>query len=357
MSDPVFFAPARALTIAELAQLVDGHIVNTSGSHSSDAVKCGSVAPLDSAQLGQLTFLDNPKYLPQLAVTAATACLIAERYVRHLPASVIGIVCREPYRALATIMQALFPDATRLRGSIDPAATAPQIAATAIIHPTARLEAHVVVEPGAVIGAHAEVGHGTVICAYAVIGHNVRIGRDGYVGSHASIQCALIGNRVILHPGVRIGQDGFGFAMGAHGHMKMPQVGRVIIQDDVEIGANSCIDRGANRDTVIGEGTKIDNLVQVGHNVTVGRHAVIVAQVGIAGSSRIGDFAALGGQAGISGHVTIGQGARVAGHSGVANDIPPGQEVIGTPAKELRAFMRERLAIQRLVTPKGDKKQ
>ena len=156
------------------------------------------------------------------------------------------------------------------------------------VHPTARLEEGVRIEPGAIVGREAQIGRGTTIAAGAVVGYRVTIGRGSYVGPGASVTHALVGDRVILHAGVRIGQDGFGFAMGPGGHLKVPQIGRVIIQDDVEIGANSCVDRGALKDTVIGEGTKIDNLVQIGHNVVIGRHCVIVGQVGISGSAELG---------------------------------------------------------------------
>ena len=192
------------------------------------------------------------------------------------------------------------------------------------------------VEPGAIVGREAQIGRGTTIAAGALIGYRVTIGRGSYVGPGRSVTHALIGDRVILHAGVRIGQDGFGFAMGPEGHLKVPQIGRVIIQDDVEIGANSCVDRGALKDTVIGEGTKIDNLVQIGHNVVIGRHCVIVGQVGISGSSELGDFVVMGGQSGIVGHIKIGsrgadrrrlapQGGRGAGrahgrHAGRAAD-------------------------------------
>jgi UDP-3-O-[3-hydroxymyristoyl] glucosamine N-acyltransferase len=211
------------------------------------------------------------------------------------------------------------------------------------------------VEPGAVIGAGAEIGRGTVIAAGAVVAVRAAIGRDCFVGSHATVQHALIGNRVVIHAGARIGQDGFGFALGVRGHAKVPQIGRVIIQDDVEIGANTTIDRGGNRDTVIGEGTKIDNLVQIGHNAEIGRHCIIVAQVGIAGSTRIGDFVALGGQAGIAGHVDIGDGAQIGAQSGVHGNVPAGARYGGYPASPMKDWIREVAALRRLAKkPRAD---
>ena len=190
--------------------------------------------------------------------------------------------------------------------------------------PQARLESGVSADPGAVIGPGAEIGGGTAIGANAVIGAGVRIGRDCVDRRRHVISHALIGDRVIIHPGCKIGQDGFGFVMGASGHLKVPQIGRVIIQDDVEIGAGTTIDRGAIRDTVIGEGTKIDNLVQVGHNVSIGRHCILVAQSGISGSSTLGGFCCAGRRVGVNNHVTLGEGAQIAATSIVHGDVPAG---------------------------------
>jgi UDP-3-O-[3-hydroxymyristoyl] glucosamine N-acyltransferase len=209
------------------------------------------------------------------------------------------------------------------------------------VHPTARLEGGVTIDPGAVIGAGAEIGSGTVIGANAVIGTQVRIGRDCAIGPNASITYALIGDRVIVHAGCRIGQDGFGFVMGPGGHRKIPQIGRVMIQDDVEIGAGTSIDRGGLRDTVIGEGTKIDNQVQIGHNVVIGRHCVLVAQVGIAGSVVLEDYVVLGGQVGVADNLTIGEGAKVGAQSGIMSNIPAGQSWFGYPATRSRDYWRD----------------
>jgi UDP-3-O-[3-hydroxymyristoyl] glucosamine N-acyltransferase len=199
-----------------------------------------------------------------------------------------------------------------------------------------------------VIGREATVGDGTTIAAGAVVGFRVVLGRDCYVGAGATLIHAIVGNGVILHPGVRIGQDGFGFAMGGNGHVKVPQIGRVVIGDDVEIGANTTVDRGALSDTIIGEGTKIDNLVQVAHNVIIGRHCVIVAQSGIAGSAQLGDFVVMGAHSGVIGHVTVGNGAQIAGMAHVKNNVEAGARMGGTPARPFKEWAREVAAIRKL---------
>jgi UDP-3-O-[3-hydroxymyristoyl] glucosamine N-acyltransferase len=284
------------------------------------------VRPLAEAAPGHLAFLDNRKYLPQLGATRASACLVAPALADRVPKGTAALVVEAPYHAFAHALGLFYPDALTPKAAQGSVGDPP-------VHPSARLEDDVRIEQGAIVGREACIGRGTTVAAGAVVGYRVSVGRGCYIGAGASVTHALIGDRVILHAGVRVGQDGFGFAMGPKGHLKVPQVGRVIIQNDVEIGANSCVDRGALSDTVIGEGTKIDNLVQIAHNVVVGRHCVIVAMVGISGSTELGDFVVMGGQSGVVGHIKIGTGAQVAGWSHLTHDVPPGMRVGGTPGR------------------------
>jgi UDP-3-O-[3-hydroxymyristoyl] glucosamine N-acyltransferase len=333
MADPVFFPRAGTPTVAEIAALVQAPI--PTGADAARVIRGAS--PIEYAGPSDIAYMDNPRYAEALASTRAAACFVAKRFAPRVPTTTIALVTPDPYRAFARVLGQMFPSAQRPGSSFE----ATCVAAAALVHPEARLEDGVVVDPGSVVGPRAEIGHGTVIAANAVIGPDVRIGRGCFIGPGSVVSSALLGNGVIIHTGARIGQDGFGFAMGIQGHLKIPQIGRVIIQDDVEIGANTTIDRGASRDTMIGEGTKIDNLVQIGHNVVIGRHCVIVAQVGISGSATLEDFVVIGGQVGVVGHVTIGQGAQIAGSSNVASDVPPGVRWGGSPAKPLREWFRE----------------
>lgn len=347
MKQPVFFQRAVTPSLADIVAWTGAVAVPG----TDLALTIDRLAPLDDAGPGALVFLDNPKYAGNLAACAASACLMAERHLDKLPAGMAALVCREPYRAYAQVAARMYPGAVRPGSSFGATGTSPGT----FVHATARLEENVTVDPGAVIGPDACIGAGSVIGASAVIGATVQIGRDCAIGAGATVQCALIGDRVTLHPGVRVGQDGFGFAMGPGGHLKVPQVGRVIIQNDVEIGANCTIDRGANRDTIIGEGTKIDNLVQIGHNVVIGRHCVIVSHVGISGSAEIGDYVAIGGQAGVAGHLKIGAGAQIAAQAGVMGDVPVGGRWGGAPAQPLREYWRIQSVLTRLARKERDR--
>ena len=340
-----FFPAPRPFGLFEVAEKTGAKLVR-----GDPAAVITGAAPIEAAERGHLTFLDNPKYARHLDATDATACLCAPRYSASVPDRVAVLETADPYRAYAAYLEAAFPAATRPAGAFG---RGPDDACQGIVHPEAKIESDVRIEPGAVVGAGAEIGSGTVVAAGAVVAERVAIGRDCFVGANSTIQHALIGNRVVIHSGAALGQDGFGFAMGPAGHRKVAQIGRVIVQDDVEIGANTTIDRGANRDTIIGEGTKIDNQVQIGHNVEIGRHCVIVAQVGISGSARLGDFVAIGGKTGVNGHVTIGDGAQIAAVSVVHGDVPPGARWGGVPAQPVNAWFRQMAALRRLARKVG----
>ncbi|MBI5164117.1 MAG: UDP-3-O-(3-hydroxymyristoyl)glucosamine N-acyltransferase [Magnetospirillum sp.] len=339
MADPRFFHVAGPFTLARLAELSGATLAE-----GADAdLLLADVAPLEVAGPQDFSFLDNRKYAAAFEASKAGACVVGAEMAERAPAGMALLLSSDPYRAYARIAQAFYP------------VTAPQpwVAPTAWVDPSASIGEGCRLEPGAVVLAGAQIGTGCRIGANAVIGDGVVIGADCIVGANATVSHAVVGNRVNIYPGARIGQDGFGFAMGPQGHLKVPQLGRVVIGDAVEIGANTTIDRGAGPDTVIGAGSMIDNLVQIGHNVQMGRACVIVSQVGISGSTRLGDFVAAGGQAGITGHLKIGSGARIAAQSGVMRDIAPGETVGGAPAVGMKDWLRQVAALGKLARRKG----
>jgi len=347
MTDPQFFRPRAPLTVADIVALTGAE--HAAGSFPDRRV--GGVGPLDLAGPSDLTFYDNAKFREEFLATDAGVCFARAELAADAPENLAVLLVKEPYRAYVAVARVLYQDDLKPAGLFGGRGIAPG----ASVHPEAKLEDGVIADPGAVIGPRAEIGEGTLIGANAVIGAEVRIGRNCVIGANATVQYALIGDRVVIHPGVQIGQDGFGYVSGRNGHMKVPQTGRVIVQDDVEIGAGTTIDRGAHRDTMIGEGTKIDNLVQIAHNVSIGRHCVIVAHTGISGSCKLGDYVVLGGNVGLVDHITIGDGAQLAARSGVIHDVPAGEVWGGAPAVPIRQFLRQAAAIKRLAEAKTRK--
>jgi UDP-3-O-[3-hydroxymyristoyl] glucosamine N-acyltransferase len=339
MADPRFFDRAGPYSLDALAALSGATLHDP----NSGGILVADVGPLETTGPDELTFLDNPKYLDAFVRSRAGAAFVAERAIAQAPPGMALLIARDPYKAFARAAQAFYPAVkpTPRRAPsavIDPAATVP---------PDCDIADHVVIEAGARLGARCRIGANTVI------GAAVELGEDCRIGANVTLSHCILGARVVLHPGVRIGQPGFGFAPEPEGPVKVPQLGRVIVGDDVDIGANTTIDRGSGHDTVIGAGTMIDNLVQIGHNVVLGRGCILAGQAGVAGSSSLGDFVMMGGQSAISGHLTIGSGARIAGKSGVMRNVAPGETVCGIPAVPIGLFMRQVAMLQRLAKKPG----
>jgi len=339
MADPRFFSVSGPFSLMELAEIAGGVL-----SEGADGgAMFSDVAPLGEASTSDISFLDNKRYIDSYCKSNAGACIVDAALATKAPAGMQLVLMNDPYRGYARVARAFYPLA-EVEGNIS---------VNSFIDETADVGIGCRIDSGVVIGAGARIGAASWISANSVIGPGVTIGDGCRIAPCVTIEFAVIGSQVIIHTGVRIGQDGFGFAMGPEGHLKVPQLGRVLIEDDVEIGANSTIDRGTGPDTVIGAGTKIDNLVQIGHNVRIGRACVVVAQVGISGSTTIGDFAAMGGQVGIAGHLEIGAGAQIAAQSGVMRNVEPGQKIGGSPSQPFREWMRGIAAIEKMSKKKG----
>jgi UDP-3-O-[3-hydroxymyristoyl] glucosamine N-acyltransferase len=342
MADSRFFKNSGALSL-EAIVLFTGATATPAGGGKADPKRTFSdIAPLESAGAEDVSFLDNVKYLGAFAASKAGACFVRPKFAARAPKGMLLLVTEEPYYCYALTARQFYPDSPVKEG----------IAATAIVAKSAHIGHGVRVDAGAVIGEHVRLGDHTRIGANTVIDDGVEIGNHCRIGACCTISHALLGNRIMLHRGVHIGQDGFGFAPGGKGILKVPQLGRVLIGDDVEIGSGTCIDRGAGPDTMIGDGCKIDNLVQIGHNVQIGRYVMMAAQCGIAGSTQVGDGVQLGGQVGITGHVRIGKGAKVAAQSGVIADIPDGLTYGGSPAVPVKDWHRQTVALANSIKKK-----
>jgi UDP-3-O-[3-hydroxymyristoyl] glucosamine N-acyltransferase len=326
MADPRFFEVAGPFKLVELAQFCGAEL----GGGADPERIFNDVAPLDRAGPADVCFLDNRRYLDRFLASGAGACIVAPSHAERAPAGMALLVTPKPYRAYALVARAFYPRPGFTAGPHP----------TALIDPTARIGEGTAVGPGAVIGANVEIGRHCLIRANTVIEQGVQIGDETEIGANVYLSYCLIGKGCMIHSGVCIGNRGFGFTLDPEGYLDVPQLGRVIVEDGVEIGANSTVDRGAGPDTVIGAGSKIDNLVQIGHNVHLGRDCVLVGQSGIAGSARLEDHVLVGGQAGVAGHLAIGKGAQISGKAGVVRDVKPGQAVAGAPAMPAKEFFR-----------------
>jgi UDP-3-O-[3-hydroxymyristoyl] glucosamine N-acyltransferase len=338
MADPRFFRAVGPFTVAEIAAATGAEI----GGAANVGLSLQGVAPLETAGPHELSFFHNAKYAGALAISRAGAAFLPPGQAGRAPSAMTLLLTPDPYLAYAKAAGRFHPRARQPAG----------IAESAVIDPSALLGAGIAISHHVVIEAGAEIGAGTEIGPGSVIGRGVVIGRDCLIGSQVTISHAVIGDRVTLFPGVRIGQDGFGFAPDPKGYVKIPQLGRVLIGDDVEIGANTTIDRGSGPDTEIGAGSMIDNLVQIGHNTVLGRGCILAAQTGISGSCKLGDFVQLGGQVGLAGHLTIGSRATLVAQSGVMRDVPPATVYAGTPAVPKRQWHRQTAILDRLATKK-----
>jgi UDP-3-O-[3-hydroxymyristoyl] glucosamine N-acyltransferase len=309
-------------TLAELAEIVGGTVAGDAGR------RIAGIRPLDEALAEHLSFYHNRRYLHAAEASQAGALLVADAAL--FPGRDL-LICREPYAALGLLLE-LFHPATPLAPGVHP---------TAVVAVSARLGAAVSIGPHVVVGENADIGDRTVIGAGCVVGAEAHIGEDSLLHPHVVIEPRCrIGARCILHAGVVIGSDGFGFAAVDGAHRKIPQVGIVVVEDDVELGANVCVDRATLGETRVGKGAKVDNLVQIAHNVQVGAHSLLVAQAGISGSTQLGHHVVMAGQSGAVGHIHIGDGAIITAKTGATEDVPAGATVSGFPSRPHKEWLR-----------------
>ncbi len=337
--DPRFFGRAGPFSLAEIAGAAHGAVLHKPARAQGRLV---GVAPLQLAGPDQVSFLDNRKYLPALQTSAAGVVILHPDMLTRLPPGSAALVTEEPYVAWAQVA-ALFHPVRPARPGVHP---------SAFVDPAARVDPSAEIGPMGIVLADAEVGAGCRIGPGALIGEGVVLGADCRIGAGAGVTHALLGSRVYVYPGARVGQEGFGFATTAAGMLSVPQLGRVVLEDDVEVGANSTIDRGSAQDTVIGAGSRLDNLVMIAHNVRLGRCCVVVSQAGISGSTTLEDFVVVAAQAGLTGHLRVGQAARIGAQAGIMSDVEAGAAVVGSPAMPVREFFRNVAFLRRAARAK-----
>lgn len=334
MPDSRFYRRAGPFTVLDLASRCNAALAETG---TPDRL-IRDISTIDAAGADDIVYVSDAAYIAAFSASKCGACITTEDCKAQMQDTACTVlVVDDPRLAFAHISAIFYP-----------AAEDTSVGSEDFISSDAIIAAGVQLAPGSVIGSKAEIGAGTRIGANAVVGPGVVLGEGCTIGANVTITHAIVGARVSISAGTQIGQDGFGFLHTKNGHKKIPQLGRVLIQDDVDIGANCAVDRGALGDTIIGAGTKIDNLVQIGHNVEIGRDCIIVAHVGISGSCRIGNGVVIGGQAGLANHVTVGDGAQIAAKSGIMRDVAAGEAVMGYPAKPIRQFWRDVAALSRL---------
>jgi len=343
MADARFFMYSGSKTLTEIMTVSETEIHGDLPVGVSKESSFNDVATLDAASAKDIAVFHNRKYLSSLDSSQAGVIIIEPQFADRCPSTAVVLSSASPYRSYAQLATAFYPSHDSFRTGTDTFNP---------IHPSATIGLNCTFEAGVVIGENVEIGSNSFIGANTVIGKGVKLGSHCKIASNVTITNALIGNHVILHTGVRVGQAGFGFHMDKRGHFPVPQLGRVIIEDYVDVGANTTIDRGSSEDTIIGAGSRIDNLVMIAHNVQIGRGCVIVAQVGISGSTKVGDHTAIGGQAGLSGHLTIGRGVQIAAQSGIMRDIEDGQVVGGSPAVPAKQWHRQTVALEKLAKNK-----
>ena len=341
MTDPKFFPKSKKLTLKQISKLTKISLPKSTNKNRIFS----DISTLDTASKDNVSFLDNKNYINQFKKSKAGACFFRKDFEKIAPKNMIVLISENPYHSFAIVANAFYPMKD----------------ITAGVHPKAHVETSVKyddtvqIAPGAVVSSDVAIGSNCLIGANTVILSGVKIGDNTVIGPNCTIAYSIIGSNVKIHNGVRIGQDGFGFAQNDNVNLKMPQLGRVLINDSVEIGSNCCIDRGTGPDTIIGEGTKLDNLVQIGHNVIIGKNCIFVAQSGVSGSTQLGNNTIIGGQVGIAGHLKIGNNVRIAAKSGVMKNIEDGMTVGGVPSVPINDWHRQTILLKRLIKKKNGK--